>query len=80
MLEDNQSTVKLVESEKYKSRTKRIDTKYHFMKDLKTKNITDVNYSQTEEMIGDIMTNPIPKVKFEYCRNLMYLSSIAKCG
>ena len=49
------------------------------MRDLKTKNIIDVIYSPTEEMIGD-MTKPLPKVKFEYCRNLMHLSSIAKRG
>ena len=37
MFENNQSTIKLVESEKYKSRTKHIGTKYHFMKNLKNK-------------------------------------------
>ena len=40
MFEDNQSTsIKLVESEKYKSRSKHIDAKDHFMKDLKSKSI-----------------------------------------
>ena len=37
-------------------------------------------YSPTEEMIGNIITKPLPKMKFEYCRNLMHLSSIAKRG
>lgn len=73
IFEDNQSTIKLVESEKFKSRTKHIDTKYHYIRDLKSKNIIDVNYLSTDKMIADIMTKPLPKTKFELCRNLVHL-------
>lgn len=82
VFEDNQSTIKLAESEKYMSRTKHIDTKYHHIRDLKSKDVINLYYLPTEKMVADIMTKPLPKAKFDFCRHLMKLisTSVAKQG
>jgi hypothetical protein len=59
MFEDNQSCIKLIQDERACLRTKHIDTKYHFLRELhKSKNI-DIRYCPTDEMQADILTKPV---------------------
>ena len=57
MYEDNQSCLKMLNSENVCNRTKHIDTRYHFAKELQEKGHTFFKYCPTEEMIADILTN-----------------------
>jgi hypothetical protein len=50
IFEDNQSCLKLIENKRSSNRTKHIDTKYHFIKDLKDRKIINFIYCPTEEM------------------------------
>ena len=63
--EDNQSCLKLVENGKFSSRSKHIDIKYHFIRDIKKKDIMDYKYCPTNEMIADMLTKPLGKVKLK---------------
>lgn len=60
---DNQSALKLLNSKECHRRTKHIDVRYHFMKDLRYKNVICFEYLQTNEMIADILTKALSKVK-----------------
>ncbi|UYV77486.1 hypothetical protein LAZ67_15001230 [Cordylochernes scorpioides] len=66
--EDNQSCIKLLNSEKVTARTKHIDIKFHFIKDLISNNCLSLNYCPTEKMLADILTKPLPKNKFQELR------------
>ena len=69
--EDNQSCIKLVDNEKISRRTKHVDTRYHFINDLKNRKILDIKYCPTEDMEADIFTKPLSFIKFEKFRCLM---------
>jgi hypothetical protein len=59
IFDDNQSCIKMSEGSKFSNRTKHIDTKYHFIKDLKDKEKIKVEYVCTEDNIADIMTKAL---------------------
>lgn len=70
LFEDNQSCIKLISNEKYSARTKHIDVKYNIVKDLKSKEVLDIIYCETEHMAADIFTKPLAKPRFEFLRNI----------
>jgi hypothetical protein len=55
MYEDNQSCLKLLDSDKIPNQTKHIDTRYHFAKDLKAKGQVKFVYCACEDMIANIL-------------------------
>ena len=61
--EDNQSCLKLLDSNKFSNRTKHIDTKYHFAKALKIEGKMNFVYCPTEHMIADMLTKPLGKIR-----------------
>lgn len=63
MYEDNQSCIKLASNQKLSKRTKHIDTKYHFIKDLTRVNKILLEYCATEDMIADMLTKVISHMK-----------------
>lgn len=72
--EDNQSCIKMLESEKFNQRTKHIETKYHFICDLKKDRTIEVEYCPTEDMIADMLTKPLNKIKLQKFRESIGLN------
>lgn len=69
--EDNESCRKMIYNENSSSRTKHIRVRYHFIKDYVKKNIFKIKYCPTEEMIADILTKPLKRIKIETMRDLL---------
>ena len=67
--EDNQGCLKMLESNKGGNRTKHIDVKYHYVRDIMEKREMKFEYCSTELMLADILTKPLNSVR---------LSSLAK--
>ncbi|KXJ68033.1 hypothetical protein RP20_CCG006369 [Aedes albopictus] len=63
--EDNQSCIKMVESDRIERRSKHIDTKHEFTKDLRQRGVIDLRYLPTDKMVADIMTKPLDRIKLE---------------
>lgn len=63
--EDNQSCIKMVESDRIENRSKHIDTKHAFTKDLRQRGVIDLRYLSTDRMEADIMTKPLERIKLE---------------
>lgn len=72
--EDNQSCIKLLQNEKSSNRSKHIDTKYHFIRDLFVKKIISVEYCPTENMIADVLTKPLAGTKIKKFAELIGLT------
>lgn len=72
--EDNQSAIEMVKSKKIKRRSKHIDTKYHFVRDLYQKGQIIIQYCPTEDMIADMMTKPLNRIKLEKFRTQIGLA------
>lgn len=76
IFEDNQSCIKqLSQAKTIGKRSKHIDTKYHFVKDLFEQEQIDVTYCPSEDMLADILTKPLSRVKLEILRDRIGLRS-----
>jgi hypothetical protein len=70
---DNQSCVKLSENPVFHDRSKHIEIKYHYIRDMVQRKTVLVQYLPTYEQIADIFTKPLAKTKFEYFRERLGL-------
>ena len=68
--EDNQSTICLAKNQQVHGRTKHIDIKYHFVRDLVEAGRIKVEYCASENMIADILTKGLRINRFEMLRQL----------
>lgn len=71
--EDNQSVIKMLKSNRTSTRTKHINTRYHFVYDYVENNTIQCIYCPTEEMQADIFTKPLNRIKLEKFRSEMGL-------
>ena len=62
---DNQSAIALAKDNKFHSRMKHIDIRYHFIREAVEDGNIVVNYIPTAENIADIFTKSLAKPKFE---------------
>ena len=70
ILEDNQSTICLAKNQNVHGRTKHIDIKYHFIRDMVAAGRIKLTYCSSENMIADILTKGLPVKQFEKLRGL----------
>ena len=63
--EDNQSTICLAKNQAVHGRTKHIDIKYHFIRDLVEAGKIELVYCTTENMVADIFTKGLSIRQFE---------------
>lgn len=68
--EDNQSCIKQLSSCSINRRSKHIETKYHFIRQLKQDGVIEPQYLATEHMIADMMTKPLLNTKLTKFREL----------
>ncbi|KXJ69469.1 hypothetical protein RP20_CCG026912 [Aedes albopictus] len=66
--EDNQSCIKLVESDRMERKTKHIETRFYFVRDLHQQRQIDLQYCPSEEMLADLLTKPLHRVRLETLR------------
>jgi hypothetical protein len=50
----------------FHDRSKHIEIKYHYIRDMVQRKAVHVQYLPTDEKIVDIFTKPLAKTKFEY--------------
>jgi hypothetical protein len=69
----NQSCVNLSENPVFHDKSKHIEIKYHYIRDMVQRKIVHVQYLSTHEQIADIFTKPLAKTKFKYFREKLGL-------
>lgn len=69
--EDNQSCIKFISNHKFSARSKHIDVKRHYTEDAVTNQQIKVTYVQSQDNLADIMTKPLPPVKFGKLRDAL---------
>ena len=75
VLGDNQGAEVLIESPLSSARSKHIDVRFHFIRDLFRKQKISVDYVVSTEQHADILTKALSRVNFHYHRKrLMNLS------
>ena len=52
----------------FHDKSKHIEIKYHYIRDMVQRGAVKLQYVATEEQIADVLTKPLAKVNFEYFR------------
>ncbi|CAK1595645.1 unnamed protein product [Parnassius mnemosyne] len=71
LFNDNQGAIKLIQNRSYRSRTKHIDVRHHFVRDMCEEGLIELRYLCTERMPADVLTKGLSGPKHHEClRNL----------
>lgn len=65
---DSQSSMKIITNDGFSDRSKHIDTKFHYTKDMVTKKEVRLIYCPTDENIADMLTKPLGSIKLAKMR------------
>jgi hypothetical protein len=66
---DNQRCLKLTKNRVFQDKSKHIEMKYHFIRDMVQRRTIKLQYIRTDEQIADILTKPLSLGKFVYFRD-----------
>ncbi|KAE8912836.1 hypothetical protein PF003_g3560 [Phytophthora fragariae] len=64
--EDNQGAMVLANNVGYKPRTKHIDIRYHFIRDMVVSNEVELEYLDTKNQFADFMTKGLSSMTLRY--------------
>jgi Reverse transcriptase (RNA-dependent DNA polymerase) len=73
ILTDSQSSINMINNEKFSNRTKHIDTRYHFIKEAITEKEVCLKYIKTDINVADLMTKPLNSIKMKQFRPMIGL-------
>jgi hypothetical protein len=66
IMNDNQGARSLAQNPIQHSRTKHIDIRHHFIREILQRKEIEIKYIQTGEMVADFLTKPLSKFKHNY--------------
>lgn len=76
LLCDNSSTIKLSKNPIMHGRTKHIDVRFHFLRDLTRDGVIEMVHCGTKDQIADIMTKPLKLASFEHLREKLGVGEV----
>ena len=76
VLEDNQSAIQMTKNPQFHGRTKHIDIKFHFIRELVSNGIVKLTYCPTGDMIADMLTKGLPHNHFAKLRYMAGVRSM----
>ena len=62
---DNASAIKLVKNHEFHKRSKHIEVRYYYIRELYQKGDVDIEHVSSEEQLGDMFTKPLNSVRFK---------------
>ena len=74
------SAIYLAKNQVYHARTKHIDVKYHFVRDVLEDGDIEVKKIHTKNNPADMFTKVNPGVKFNHCKNLLRSFRLLELG
>ncbi|KAM7466521.1 hypothetical protein LguiB_014083 [Lonicera macranthoides] len=73
---DNMSAINISKNPVQHSRTKHIDIRHHFIRDLVDSKIIQIEYVDTKNQLADLFTKPLDKERFQELRKALGICSI----
>ena len=73
---DNNSAIKLSKNPVLHGRSKQIDVKYYFLRDLNNEGTVELQYCRSEDQLADIFTKPLRSLPFQKLRRLMGINTM----
>ena len=74
---DNNLAIALSKNHVFHKRTKHIDTRFHFIRELVNNKEICLEFCRSEDLILDISTKPLEKDTFQYLRSYLGMTSSA---
>ena len=71
---DNQSAMALMDNPVFHDKTKHIQIKCHFIREVLARGVMKFFYCPTSEMVADSLTKAVSRAKTEFCRHGMGVS------
>ena len=71
LYQDNQGAIAFANNPIQHARTKHIDVRHYFMKDAVLKDLVTLKYCPTQDMVADVLTKHLGRIKFEEFRKSM---------
>lgn len=68
---DNTSAINIAKNPVQHSKTKHIEIRHHYIRDLVNYKILSLEHVNTEDQLADIFTKPLDMVKFEKLRSAL---------
>lgn len=78
LFNDNMGAQRLVVNPVYHARTKYIDIRHHYIREVMNSGRISLNYLPTEEMPADVLTKVLSKGKHWHCNHLMGVSDFSE--
>eukprot|EP00253_Pinus_taeda_P025601 PITA_25601 len=72
---DNSSAIELSKNYVFHKRTKHIDTKFHYIRELVNKGEIVLKHCRTQEQVVDILTKPLGQKSFEFLRKCLGMTN-----
>ena len=76
--EDNQSAISIAKNTGNHGKTKHINIKYHYVRDLIQNNIVELKYCPSKEMLADLFTKPLSKQRFLDLCSMIGMNCLSK--
>ena len=70
---DNQSAIFLAKNQTYHARTKYIDVKYHYVREIIESGVVLLRKIDTKDNPSDMLTKVVSGVKFQHCFKLIQI-------
>ena len=61
---DNQSCIKILENPMFHDRSKHMEMRYHYVRDMVQRRAISLGYISTDEQTADVLIKPLSKTKF----------------
>ncbi len=75
---DNSSTIKRSKNPVFHGRSKHIDVRFHFLRDLVKEGVVHLIYCNTQDQIADIVTKPLKLEDFKKLRSMLGVCEVPK--
>jgi hypothetical protein len=62
---DNHSYIKMTENLVFHDKSKHIEIRYHYIRDMVQRGAVKLQYVCTKEQVADVLTKPLSRVKFD---------------
>jgi hypothetical protein len=66
---DNQSCIKMTENPVFHDKSKHIEIRYLYIRDMVQRGAVKLQYVGIDEQVADVLTKPLFHAKFEYFRD-----------
>lgn len=75
---DNSSAIKLSKNPVLHGRSKHIDVRFHFLRNLTRDGVVDLKFCGTNDQLADIITKPLKLESFEKLREQLRMKFLAE--